>query len=92
MIGEISADDFISLHLIEGLAYQYWRASALLRSIGKGFEVILNEDGSWTEQDTFLIASIDSRTAGTTWDSSGLGVWFDPKAACPCRKPYPAGS
>jgi hypothetical protein len=78
VIGAFSADDFIDLHLIEGLAYQYWRASALLRSIGKGCEVILNEDGSWTEQDTveqaFLIDSIDSRTAETAWDSSSLGV------------------
>ena len=93
MIGEFSADDFIGLHLIEGLAYQYWRASALLRSIGKGCEVILNEDGSWTEQDTveqaFLIASIDSRTAATAWDSSSLGVWFDPKAAPISRSGLP---
>ena len=90
VIGELSADDFIDLHLVEGLAYQYWRASALLRSIGKGCEVILNEDGSWTEQDTLeqslLIASINSRTAETAWDPSSLGVWFDPKAA-PVSRP-----
>lgn len=90
VISEFSADDFIDLHLVEGLAYQYWRSSALLRSIGKGCKVILNEDGSWAQQDTveqaFLIASIDLRTAETAWDSSSLGVWFDPKAA-PISRP-----
>ena len=90
VIGEFSADDFIDLHLVEGLAYQYWRACALLRSIGKGCEVVVSDDGSWEEQDTleqkFLIASIDSRTAEMAWASSTLGVWFDPQAA-PASRP-----
>lgn len=81
VLTDFSEEDFVGIHRVEGLAYQYWRAGALLRSIGKGRAIEISDDGNWRyDQDlksTFLIESIDRRTSDKPWESSHLGVWFD---------------
>jgi len=39
VIRSFSAEDFIKIYGVEGLAYQYWRVTALMRTVGKGAKV-----------------------------------------------------
>jgi len=47
VIRDFSKRDFIDIYAIEGAAYQYWRLTALLRSLGKGARIIVDETGDW---------------------------------------------
>lgn len=82
VIRDFSETDFIDLYFVEGLAYQYWRVTALLRTLGKGGKVIFDANGDWKYPDNaefeWLIRSIDERTASASFDHSLLGVWFEP--------------
>jgi hypothetical protein len=81
VIEDFAPDDFINLYLVEGLAYQYWRATAMMRTLGKGWRLTITPDGDWTwsadEKFAALIRSIDERTDKSEFQSSFVGLWFD---------------
>jgi hypothetical protein len=83
VIKEFAEDDFVRVYLVEGLAYQYWRVTALLRALGKGARVTVDEDGTWNyasdEELWQLIECIDTRTEKQQLEGSLLGTWFDEK-------------
>jgi hypothetical protein len=73
-------EDLFDLYRIEGLAYEYWRTTAALRSIGKGagvrrdnagfLDISLSSDLKW------LIEKYDAMTARTRFSGSLIGSWF----------------
>ena len=81
VIKDFSEDDFVNIYSVEGLAYQYWRVTALLRSLGKGARLIIGNDGDWyyaqDDELMWLMQSIDERTSRGGLDRSLLGVWID---------------
>jgi hypothetical protein len=81
VVRDFTEADFIGIHRVEGLAYQYWRATALLRALGKGARITLHEDGDWNygndDDLAWLVKSIDERTEEGRLDRSLLGTWFD---------------
>jgi len=81
VIRDFSKRDFINIYALEGAAYQYWRLTALLRSLGKGARIIIDETGDWNyvpnHRLTQLIQSIDKRNEQTSSFSSLMGVWID---------------
>jgi hypothetical protein len=81
VIKDFTKDDFIGIYRMESLAYQYWRATALLRALGKGARITVTRNGDWnyTVDDdlSWLIESIDERTEEGRLDGSLLGTWFD---------------
>jgi hypothetical protein len=81
VIRDFSKRDFIDIYAIEGAAYQYWRLTALLRSLGKGAKIIVDETGDWNYVPdpllNRLIVSIDKRNEQRDSFSSLMGVWID---------------
>ena len=83
--------DLVGVFANEGLAYEYWRVTALMRAIGKGAEITRSED-DWIDYKSnsdlgLLIKSYDFRgrthsgaTLAGTWfgqlRSKGLGSWM----------------
>lgn len=82
VIRKFAPDDLASVYRLEGIAFQYWRVSALARSIGKGGEIIIDRNGDWhylEDKDfSWLIASIDERMSRYESRGSLLGTWVDP--------------
>jgi len=67
VLTKFSSKDYIGIYLCEGLAYEYWRATALLRALGKGARIRFDPNNDYVhayiadgelEQ---LILSYDSR-------------------------------
>lgn len=81
VIRDFSEEDFLGIYRVEGLAYQYWRVTALLRSLGKGAGITINHDGNWdyvpNEELTWLLENIDARTNRGGFDNSLIGIWVD---------------
>lgn len=81
VIRSFGKKDLIDIYAIEGAAYQYWRLTALLRSIGKGAKVSINEQGDWQflpdESLSKLIESVDARNKEKSSFSSLSGIWLD---------------
>lgn len=81
VIRSFSKKDLVSLYAIEGLAYQYWRLTALMRSLGKGSKITILPNGDWEYVDFAdfeeLILSVDRRSQGVNSFSSLIGIWID---------------
>ncbi len=81
VIRDFSKKDFIDIYALEGAAYQYWRLTALLRSLGKDARIIVDETGDWDYVPNHalsqLIVSIDKRNEHRNSFSSLMGVWID---------------
>jgi hypothetical protein len=81
VIRDFSKKDFINIYALEGAAYQYWRLTALLRSLGKDARIIVDETGDWDYVPNHalsqLIVSIDKRNEHSNSFSSLMGVWID---------------
>jgi hypothetical protein len=81
VIQDFSEDDFVGIYYVEGIAYQYWRVTALMRTLGKGGRLKIGVDGDWRwvgpDELEFLIRSIDERTDSVPFQFSLVGVWFD---------------
>ena len=45
VIKDFTEEDFVNIYRVEGLAYQYWRATALLRALGKGARITVRAGG-----------------------------------------------
>jgi hypothetical protein len=75
------ADDLVDMYYVEGLAYQYWHTATLLRMLGKGFKITINDDGDWEFVEDYdlswLTDSIDERTETNSGAISLVGMWFD---------------
>lgn len=74
--------DYFDIFLVEGLAYEYWRTTALMRAIGKGsaFRRVM---GTWVEKIekpglTSLILSYDQRIEDMPFSTALIGSWFGP--------------
>jgi hypothetical protein len=82
VIRDFAENDLLNIYFVEGLAYQYWRITALMRTLGKGARVIFSE-GDWDYEPDHelaeLIKSVDERTDNITFNTSLLGVWFEPE-------------
>jgi hypothetical protein len=81
VLREFGKKDLLGVYEIEGAAYQYWRLTALLRSLGKGASIQIDEDGDWhyapNKDLSKLMLSIDERNRSSNAFSSLLGVWLD---------------
>jgi hypothetical protein len=72
--------DLFAVYGVEGLSYEYWRVTALMRAIGKGARIrLIDED--WPTYPSVgpfanLIASYDDRIAKTRFSSALVGSWF----------------
>ncbi|MGO8371130.1 hypothetical protein ACC808_22140 [Rhizobium ruizarguesonis] len=80
VVTDFKSADLYNLFLIEGLGYQYWRVTAMMRSVGKGRRLLFTPDGDWEyvgDKDVErLISSFDSRVAHGAPLSSLAGVWL----------------
>lgn len=89
VIRDFSKRDFVDIYAIEGAAYQYWRLTALLRSLGKGARIVVSSDGDWDyvpdRKLSKLIESIDQRASNSGNFSSLLGIWIDSETLRPAR-------
>jgi hypothetical protein len=81
VIRSFTEQDFLAIYQVEGLAYQYWRVTALMRALGKGARITVRQDGDWEyvldDELFWLIRSVDERTEKKGLAGSLLGVWFD---------------
>lgn len=80
VVTDFKSTDLYDLFLIEGLAYQYWRVTAMMRSVGKGRRLAFTPDGDWNyfgdEDVGRLISSFDSRVTRGAPLSTLAGVWL----------------
>jgi hypothetical protein len=86
VIKDFSIVDLETIYFVEGICYQYWRVSALLRSLGKGALITLDTVGDWTykfDKDLEgLIDIYDERIEFEAANSLLAGIWLrDPKPA-----------
>ena len=83
VITEFSSDDYVDIYRLEGLAYEYWWVTALMRALGKG--AVLSIRGGHVHQRCSsellnLLASYDRRIWQNNFSSSLLGTLFNEQA------------
>lgn len=71
--------DHAKIYMLEGYAYEFWRATAAMRAIGKGAALHVAADGAWNELRSdaldWLIRSFDRRLeAGQRYISTAKGL------------------
>lgn len=71
--------DHSAIYILEGYAYEHWRATAKMRAIGKGSQLVVEPDGTWHEDRSIeldeLILSYDRRLmAGQGYLSTAKGL------------------
>jgi hypothetical protein len=76
---DFDAMDLVNVFANEGLAYEYWRTTAVMRSLGKGAEITRSND-DWIDyrpnlELAELIRSYDARARGPS-GSTLAGTWF----------------
>lgn len=49
VIEKFELNDFLEIHRLESLFYEYWRTTAALRTIGKGTRAIWSEETGWLQ-------------------------------------------
>jgi len=83
VLTDFNLEDFVTIYRVEGLAYEYWRTTALMRGVGKGQRVIGVKEtwprSNWDEPFGRLIDSYDERIIDLPFSSSLLGSWFQTK-------------
>jgi hypothetical protein len=72
--------DYFDIFLVEGLAYEYWRTTALMRAVGKG-SGFRRGIVSWVEKIekpalTSLILSYDRRIENMPFSTALIDSWF----------------
>lgn len=76
---EFTKRDLLNIYHLEGLAYQYWIVTALMRSLGKNRKVTFNKNGEWeyvySQETESLILSYDNRAEIDNELSSLSGIW-----------------
>jgi hypothetical protein len=78
---DFSEEDLFSAFEVEGLAYEYWKASAAMRSLGKGVRLQWDDDVQWFVDrgdgpDPLLFAVFDHRGTGAAGLFTRLGTWM----------------
>jgi hypothetical protein len=73
-------EDLFSAFEVEGLAYEYWKASAAMRSLGKGVGFDWDEETHWLTDrgdgpHPVLFANFDHRITGATGLFTRFGTW-----------------
>ena len=81
VLTNFSTDEFIEFYQVEKLAYEVWRAAAMLRSIGKGAKFVIENsstrfDDERSEELNFLVVSHDERLSGA-FSVSASGTVFE---------------
>ncbi|NKK70078.1 hypothetical protein GFM13_06670 [Rhizobium leguminosarum bv. viciae] len=80
VVTDFKSTDLYDLFMIEGLVYEYWRVTAMMRSVGKGRRLAFTLDGDWDysgdEDIERLISSFDSRVTRGAPLSTLAGVWL----------------
>jgi hypothetical protein len=82
VLTEFEQRDYFDIFFVEGLAYEYWRTTALMRSVGKGTSICYRGD-AWperieTRELTKLIISYDERIDRMPFTTGLIGSWFQP--------------
>jgi hypothetical protein len=81
VMGEFSMNEFLTISRLEGLAYEYWRTSAAMRTIGKGASIERVAGESWIRfvdepaDFDFLITSYDERIGKFNGAATLFGTW-----------------
>jgi hypothetical protein len=74
--------DYFDIFLVEGLAYEYWRTTALMRAVGKGSAfrrgIGTAVEKIETPELTSLILSYDQRIGDMPFSTALIGSWFGP--------------
>jgi hypothetical protein len=81
VIVEFSLREYFTIPRLEGLAYEYWQASAAMRTIGKGASTLYRDGESWFDyvdvpkEMLRLIKSYDERIASHEGAATLFGTW-----------------
>ncbi len=81
VLHDFGPQDFVNIYYLEGLAYEYWVATAQLRAVGKGDAILISENGLPTHAPgdidlDRLIESYDERIFKHVFGSSNAGIGF----------------
>lgn len=80
---EFNGDEIYRAFEVEGLAYEYWRTSATMRSVGKGSTIEWDEHENWFSYDDdeslhpLLFALYDARIQSAGGLHTTLGTWME---------------
>jgi hypothetical protein len=79
---DFAEETFYRVFEVEGLAYEYWRTSAALRTIGKGTAVEWNVAAAWftyseDEVHPLLFELYDARIGSSRGFQTSLGTWSE---------------
>lgn len=90
--GEFGDKEFIEIHSLERLAYEYWRTTVCLRRINKGGTLFIDEGNYHVKNDhqvELLMKSYDTRGGG--WDdlSGSDGIMLTPEKETEGIMPVP---
>lgn len=80
VLTDFSAAEFVAIYLLEGLAYEYWRTTAVMRALGKGASIRLHDHWFEYQDDPDfwrLIDSYDGRI-GHRPSITFAGTWSKP--------------
>lgn len=79
VIRDFTVRDIERIYGVEGISYQYWRITALMRALGKGARIRITKIGDWDyvpgSISPNLIASFDARASAPGGFSSLSGLW-----------------
>lgn len=79
VLGQFQLDDFLDVHRLESLFYEYWRTMATLRMIGKGLVGVWSEEINWFRYDQGVPPNLFTRYDDETFGPGGfqtlLGTW-----------------
>lgn len=79
VMGSFELHDFLEIHRLESLFYEYWRTMATLRKIGKGVVGTWNDEYNWFDYDQGVLPELFDRYDEETFGPGGvqtlLGTW-----------------
>lgn len=80
IITDFSEQDYIDIYIVERYVHEYWWSTAVMRSIGKGASIYLDNKGIVQEKRSteldFLITNYDKRIEDEAFTTSNIGVSF----------------
>lgn len=83
VMGSFELNDFLEVHRLESLFYEYWRTMATLRKIGKGVLGTWNDDYNWFQYDNSVSEDLFLRYDDENFSYGGfqtlLGTWHPQK-------------
>jgi hypothetical protein len=81
VLTDFSSSDLTDFYNLEKLAYEIWKTSAVLRAVGKGAPLIVDNNDEYfsdgrSEELGFLISNYDDRLGRSGWSSTSSGVVY----------------